>query len=500
PTYLCGDTVIVEAIPDPVWLFDGWSDGLSGTENPDTIAMMSDTTITATFVPDTFLVSVTTTPIDLEVIVDSIVYTAPRQFASAYGTSHEIGVPSPQEDADTVYVFSDWSDGGAITHTIVVPDSNPTYTANFAKYFKFALIDSIVDVPDDQGGWVEIHVTRSWYDSVDEENFPIEKYKVWRRTVSLATTQPLTGEGQRLGAAKTTSLDNRSGKGSEMLSDLPLVERQDRYVRTGGTELQPADFPPGTWELVDSFPAAQLDHYVHVSATLGDSSDIGLPFTSYAVSAHSTTPTEWFMSPPDSGYSVDNIFPAVPANFEVAYNTGSGNHLTWAASGDPDLREFRIYRSNDPDFTPTPTDLVHTTTDNEWYDPDYDGWNVYYKITAVDDAGNESGPATDQAPTTVTEPVIPKKLALYQNTPNPFNPTTVIRFDVPNDGTRVTLAIYNVSGRLVRSIVDGNVTAGRKSVTWDGTDTSGNPVSSGVYFYRLATGKRTITKKMVLLK
>jgi hypothetical protein len=283
-------------------------------------------------------------------------------------------------------------------------------------------------------------------------------------------------------------------------SDTPLVKPQDQFVGTGEPELQLADLPPGTWELVDSFPAAQLDHYVHVTATLGDSSDMGLPFTSFAVSAHSTTPTEWFMSPPDSGYSVDNLFPATPDNFAVAYNTGGGNHLTWAASGDPDLREFRIYRSTDPDFTPTPTDLVHTTTGIEWYDPEYDGWNVYYKATAVDDAGNESDPATDGAPTAVTGPVIPKKLALYQNTPNPFNPTTQIRFDVPDDGTRVTLAIYDVSGRLVRSIVDNYVTAGRKSVTWDGTDTNGSPVSSGIYFYRLATGKRTLTKKMVLLK
>jgi hypothetical protein len=192
--------------------------------------------------------------------------------------------------------------------------------------------------------------------------------------------------------------------------------------------------------------------------------------------------------------------PEMPDSFTVAYNTGGGNHLDWAASLAHDFDVFRIYRSSDPNFTPTPGDLVHTTTATEWYDPDYDGWPVYYRVTALDETGNESDPAMDDTPTAIGAMKIPGKLALYQNVPNPFNPTTVIRYDVPAEGARVSLAIYDVGGRLVRSLLDGSQTPGSKSVTWDGKDSRGTSVSSGIYFYRLRAGDKVITKKMVLIK
>jgi hypothetical protein len=192
--------------------------------------------------------------------------------------------------------------------------------------------------------------------------------------------------------------------------------------------------------------------------------------------------------------------PEMPDSFTVAYNTGSGNYLDWAASLAHDFAYFCIYRSSDPNFTPTPGDLVHTTTSTEWYDPEYDGWPVYYKVSAVDDDGNESDPAEDATPTAITELKVPVKLALYQNVPNPFNPTTVIRYDVPAQGARVSLAIYDVGGHLVRTLVDGSQTPGVKSVTWDGRDSRGTSVSSGIYFYRLRAGGEVITRKMVLIK
>ena len=99
---------------------------------------------------------------------------------------------------------------------------------------------------------------------------------------------------------------------------------------------------------------------------------------------------------------------AVPTGFTVAYNTGSGNVLTWDESEDKDFQHFRVYRSNDPDFVPSPSVLVQSTTGTSWNDPDYDGWDVYYKITAVDHVGNESGPASPGTVTAVTEPVIPE--------------------------------------------------------------------------------------------
>jgi hypothetical protein len=88
---------------------------------------------------------------------------------------------------------------------------------------------------------------------------------------------------------------------------------------------------------------------------------------------------------------------------------------------------------------------------------------------------------------------------LEQNSPNPFNPTTAIRFSL---GSRenVTLAVYDLGGRLVRTLASGSREIGSHTVTWDGRDNAGRPVSSGVYFYRLDAGKFSDTRKMVLLK
>ncbi len=94
---------------------------------------------------------------------------------------------------------------------------------------------------------------------------------------------------------------------------------------------------------------------------------------------------------------------------------------------------------------------------------------------------------------------LPETFDLAQNFPNPFNPATTIPYDVPSDG-QVTLSIYNVLGQEVRTLVNGYCAAGRNRVEWDGTDNSGQQVSTGVYLYRLVAGETTLTKKMLLLK
>ena len=90
-------------------------------------------------------------------------------------------------------------------------------------------------------------------------------------------------------------------------------------------------------------------------------------------------------------------------------------------------------------------------------------------------------------------------LLLRQNYPNPFNPQTTIAFSVPEAGP-VRLLIYDVTGRSVRTLVDGRLTAGPHAVPWDGRDDLRRPVSSGVYYCRLECGAGTVTRKMVLLK
>jgi hypothetical protein len=91
------------------------------------------------------------------------------------------------------------------------------------------------------------------------------------------------------------------------------------------------------------------------------------------------------------------------------------------------------------------------------------------------------------------------ELTLDQNLPNPFNPSTVIRYELTEWGS-VMIGVYDVNGSLVKTLVDRGRPAGRHEVVWHGDDEHGNKVSSGVYFYRLRAGDRTLTKKMILLK
>ena len=95
---------------------------------------------------------------------------------------------------------------------------------------------------------------------------------------------------------------------------------------------------------------------------------------------------------------------------------------------------------------------------------------------------------------------IPARTALHANVPNPFNPTTAIAFDLARDG-QVSLRVYDVAGRVVRTLVESRLRAGSgQSAKWDGLDATGNPVASGVYFYRLVTADHDETRKMVLMK
>jgi len=94
---------------------------------------------------------------------------------------------------------------------------------------------------------------------------------------------------------------------------------------------------------------------------------------------------------------------------------------------------------------------------------------------------------------------LPVAFNLYNNFPNPFNPVTALRYDLPVDAL-VNITIYNMIGREVRTLVNTTQDAGFKSVIWDATNNQGKPVSAGVYLYQIQTGEFVQTKKMVLLK
>ena len=91
------------------------------------------------------------------------------------------------------------------------------------------------------------------------------------------------------------------------------------------------------------------------------------------------------------------------------------------------------------------------------------------------------------------------KIKLHQNYPNPFNPTTLIRYDLPVN-EHVSINIYDLTGKRVKSLVNTNQDAGYRSINWNATNEVGQPVSAGMYIYTIQAGEFRQTKKMVLLK
>lgn len=95
--------------------------------------------------------------------------------------------------------------------------------------------------------------------------------------------------------------------------------------------------------------------------------------------------------------------------------------------------------------------------------------------------------------------LLPTEFAIRQNAPNPFNPTTEIRYELPQ-AAQVQLNVYNILGQKVITLVDAFKEAGYNSVTWNGMDQGGSVVASGMYFYRIEAGEFSKTLKMMMLK
>ena len=121
-------------------------------------------------------------------------------------------------------------------------------------------------------------------------------------------------------------------------------------------------------------------------------------------------------------------------------------------------------------------------------------------ILATPSGYSVSLPATPTALSTIADNVVsPSVFRLKQNYPNPFNPSTSIDFEV-FESSKVSLNVYDLSGRLVKNLLSGNLNSGAYTIEWNGKNTTGISSAAGVYFYSLSSGESTIIKKMSLIK
>jgi len=335
-------------------------------------------------------------------------------------------------------------------------------------------VTGVIDYPNDQGGWVIASWLPSYLDAYPYQL--VTHYSVWRKYPEEAA-----------------------------MKGLPL-----RFALEAPRERYPEDLVSmmtrSGWSYVGEVEAYYFDEYSYEVPSYGDSTEVGIPGCAVRVLAHTEDQWTFWESAPDTGYSVDNLPPGAPLNL-AADRPEVEVTLNWEPPVEDaeDLSFYAIYRSTDPEFIPGGVeDALATVGDTTYVDEEADpGQTYYYLVSAVDVHGNE-GDVSNQAMAGAcagvdTDAEGDTGLALHPAHPNPFNPTTQIRFDLP-EAMRVQMVIYDVLGARVATLADEHVDSGHHLRTWNGRDDQGRPVSDGVYFVRLKAGQREFKRKLVMVR
>jgi hypothetical protein len=342
--------------------------------------------------------------------------------------------------------------GGVLTSAGV----NDVAIANFSHGASSPAISSIEDLGNDQGRQVTIAFHASGFDHSLESD-PVAQYEAFRRA-DAPPAAPIVG------AASPIAPDG-------MLSEPGLL----------------AD----GWVFVGAVPPHGELNYLLIAPTIGDSTiAMGQYRSTFFIRAATASPFVFYDSPPDSGYSLDNLSPGVPENF--AFSAGQ---LSWDESPVLDFDYFTVYGSNANSFgAATVVDYSVAPAMDVNASP-----YVFYYVTATDFSGNESRPATVNTLSKVGG--APTRYALsVSNYPNPFNPRTTVSYTVPARG-KVTVSIHDARGARIATLVSGvERDAGAYTADWNGRTDRGSVVASGVYFARIEHNGAMRAKKMVLLK
>jgi hypothetical protein len=286
----------------------------------------------------------------------------------------------------------------------------------------------VQDVGNDQGRFVTLSWYRSRQDSLAAST-PVVGYEVYRRIDELPSPPMVSDDGT---------------------IDPPAKRLSDALL-----------YPPGDWYYLFDVPAHGEDTYNVVAPTLEDSCAYNLSdyLSTFFVRAVTQSPMVYFDSAPDSGYSVDNLSPAPPSGLYMA----SGSVLQWNKNTEKDLACYRVFAKESLE---NPSVLLGTTTETSYDVSAFVGSGYHhFAVTARDFNGNESPIDLGDWIPTSAEGELPTAFRLAQNFPNPFNPTTVIRYDVPKRGALV-LSIHDASGRLVRTLKRGVEEPGHDRLEW----------------------------------
>ena len=252
--------------------------------------------------------------------------------------------------------------------------------------------------------------------------------------------------------------------------------------------------------------------YAAIGATLEDYSD-------NAITASATTFKTAFLNlaplPFDLVYPYDDMTIVLTRDNSLdtlyfAWNESvdpNGDQVTYKRELTGDLPEYiRFIVLSNEDSTSNMYKVPYHHIEHYMHEAGVELITGTWTIIATDgtlDTYADNGPFTltiDGAQLNINDSdLAPESFALYANYPNPFNPTTTISYDLPEQA-QVTLSVYDLLGKKIKTLVNQSQDAGDKTAVWDGTDELGRTVSAGVYLYQIQAGEFTQTRKMLLLK
>ena len=325
---------------------------------------------------------------------------------------------------------------------------------------------AVKDVPSDQGGHVRLEWYWSAYDNAPGD--PVTGYDVWRQVPA--------GSGPGLAAR--------------------AAPRSAAAPRPGDVRARGAGVTATFWEFLGTVPPRGTPNYAFDVPTLADSAAAGAARETFEVDAN--VAGTFFVSAPDSGYSVDNLAPPPPTGFSGSYAAGSAS-LLWDPSTAGDLGTYRLYRGTSPSFVPAAGNLVAAPLTTHYTDAA--GRPYWYKLSAVDVHGNE-GVAVALQPsgtTGVDDGAPPSEVSLALRSGTPARAGVTFALGMPRAG-RVTLALYDAAGRRVRTLLAAGAPAGRVTATWDLRDDAGRALGDGLYFAGLDAGGTRRTQKVVVAR
>ncbi len=310
---------------------------------------------------------------------------------------------------------------------------------------------AIADVRRDQGRSVRLSFARSNRDAPGSP-MPITTYEVYRR----ADLKAGAAERPVDGAAKHRGADKLAG-----------------------------------WDYVGATPAHGESAYSLVVPTLADSTiAAGQHWSVFQVRASTASPYVFFDSAPDSGWSVDNLAPGVPAGLVLAAGV-----LNWQPSTAADFDYFSVYGSPTPYLGAGATLLARTTATGA---APGGAPHAYYLVTATDFAGNEGAPAVTLAATPVNGPT-PGAARPLTAWPNPFNPRTTLAFGLAEPAD-VAVEVFALDGTRVRRLLAASLAAGEHQLVWDGLDDGGRAVAAGAYVARMRAGEQVQSRRLMLVR